>query len=383
MSFELIITLDYELPAGGEGDVRRQMIAPTAALLDLCEAHRARLTIMAEMGELWAFEDLANAAYGRALGYEPAHLVRGQLAGAVMRGHDVQLHLHPQWIGGRWAGGHWSLDYTHYRLTDFGLDEAARLLRRGKEDLEALLRPHHPGYACVGFRAGHWSTHPSDLYLAALAKAGLRSDASVFKWGFAESAAARFDYRAAFSNIRPWHAEPGDINRPAPNGRGLLVVPIATELRWPLALLTPSRLRLAGEILRESRRIAASAAGQSRNEQPTRGGPGLFRKLTHRRPVKLDFCKLGAGQMLAMVERLMEQEEPDQTAQDGPPIPLMMIGHSKQAAPAKALGRFLDQAVGRFGERLRFSTYRQFVERYTAAEAAGPESGGRGDLFDD
>jgi len=44
--------------------------------------------------------------------------VEEQLTAAVDRGHDVQLHFHPQWINGRYEANKWELDFTEYSMAD-------------------------------------------------------------------------------------------------------------------------------------------------------------------------------------------------------------------------------------------------------------------------
>jgi hypothetical protein len=364
--FHIIITLDYELPSGGQGDVRRHMVEPTNILFEVCEKLGAKLTIMVEMGELWAFEKAENAGFKERLRYEPAIEIKEQLVGAIMRGHDVQFHLHPQWINARWSGTCWDLDYAHYHLTDFDDTEAVKLLQAGKKDLEVLLRPHRSDYECVGFRAGHWNTQPSEKYLRILHDAGLKSDTSVFKWGYANTSVVTFDYRDAYSNTQAWYAQDDDINQCA-SGKGILEVPIATELTRSFKMLTPKRLWLARNYLREDGRISA---GIHEAKKKGANSPGPISKLQHifdRHPKKLDFCKLTGRQMSRMIKNLMSENRNQQNAL---PVPLVMIGHSKQVGTAKALSRFLRISSEQFGSTIRFSTYCEFIQAYMSANNA-------------
>jgi hypothetical protein len=360
--FLIIISLDYELPVGRD-DVRRHMIEPTSKLLDACENHGATLTIMVEIGELWAFENPDNAGFSKYLGYDPASEIRSQIIEAIRLGHDVQLHLHPQWINARWNATCWDLDYAHYQLTDFNDEQMLNMLRQGKEDLETLLRPHSQDYECLGFRAGHWNTNPSDRYLSALSAAGLKSDTSVFKWGYANNDAVTFDYRNAYSNVHAWYAEEDDINQPS-SERRILEVPIATELTRFMNMLTPKRIWLARKYLREDREILA-AVREAKGRQAKSGGfIHKFQHLFSWHPKKLDFCKLTAREMLSMIENLMKQCE----NQHSPlPIPLVMIGHSKQVGAEKNLNKFLGIVNKKFGNKVQFSTYREFIRTYEAA----------------
>ena len=359
--FHLVITCDYELPAGGRGDVLRHMIAPTAKLLEVCERHAAKLTIMVEMGELWAFAKPENAQFKEHLGYDPVSVIKQQLTEAVQRGHDVQLHLHPQWIHARWQSSRWILDYAHYQLSHFQHNEMVALLRQGKDDLETLLRPYCGDYKCVGFRAGHWNTQPSHEYLTALRDAGLRSDTSVFKWGHRVDGGVTFDYRNAFSNLLAWYVREDDINQPT-SDLTILEVPIATQSVKYFRMLTLRRLWLSLRFLREDREISAAiykvTTARTRPPRLT----SKLRQFVRQYPRKLDFCKLTAREMQSSIENLIHQ------CRDYPrrlPIPVVMIGHSKDSRKADELGVVLNVVARQFAGDLLFSSYQGFVETYS------------------
>ena len=90
----MILTLDYEIFGNGAGDVRRDVIEPTNRILDICDRHDARLTIMFEVAEYWAFQQYDRQLQEH-LGYSPCSQMKAQVLDAIRRGHDVQLHLHP------------------------------------------------------------------------------------------------------------------------------------------------------------------------------------------------------------------------------------------------------------------------------------------------
>jgi hypothetical protein len=369
MAFELIITVDYELPADGLGDVRQHMVSPTEALMATCEAYGAKLTIMLEIGELWAFEDPRNSAFSRSIGYDPVEEIREQLEDAVRRGHDVQLHLHPHWLSATWVERRWNLDYQKYFLTSLDDDEMLSVVKRGKSDLESILRPIDPHYECIGFRAGHWATAPSKRYLSMLKKAGLKSDTSVFKWGCNSPS---YDYRQAFSNIEAWYTDEIDINSASEQG-SILEVPIATELSGFLGMLTPKRLRLFRRLyLGEDRRIqrALNVAGFKCGSQGAARSTLVIHQLIRffgKHPKKLDYCKLTSTEMLSMLKRFVSASQELNTSL---PIPLVLIGHSKQGH-SKDLRLFLEGLRRKIPEEIRFATYRTFVRRYETVVGCG------------
>ena len=93
------------LRADGSTGYRR--LPPHERALEAADRCGARITLMAEMGEfLWLRE------------HEPdlARRMEQQWAEALAGGHDVQLHLHPNWLpelGARRIGEHWVWDWSH------------------------------------------------------------------------------------------------------------------------------------------------------------------------------------------------------------------------------------------------------------------------------
>ena len=77
------------------------IVKPTTDLLEICEKYDARYTIFAEICEYWAFKEYSQALTAD-LGYTPHREIEHQLTLAIQKGHDVQLHLHPQWIGAKY-----------------------------------------------------------------------------------------------------------------------------------------------------------------------------------------------------------------------------------------------------------------------------------------
>ena len=117
-------------------------------IMDCCEARGLRTTFFLSTLE--------------ALHHGEDH-VRRMAATVLDRGHDAQLHLHPNW----WRG-----DFARKRLTDYSLDEQRTVLA---EAVAAYRRAC--GTEPLAHRAGGlWLNHDT---LRALAEAGIPLDASV------------------------------------------------------------------------------------------------------------------------------------------------------------------------------------------------------------
>ena len=75
----------------------------------LCEKYGAPLTVFFEVEEYLAFEKFRDALWQQ-LGYDPAALIRQQIIALAKAGHDIQLHLHPQWY--RRGLQRWQMDFA-------------------------------------------------------------------------------------------------------------------------------------------------------------------------------------------------------------------------------------------------------------------------------
>ena len=87
----------------------------------------------------------------------------------VARGHDVQLHLHSEWL--ELAGGANPLGTTGGNLRDFGFEQQCTLIDYARSVLMAAGAP-----APVAFRAGNYGAN--DDTLRALAELGIAYDTS-------------------------------------------------------------------------------------------------------------------------------------------------------------------------------------------------------------
>src|SRR5438270_13532009 len=100
---------------------------------------------------------------------------------AVARGHDVQLHLHPNWLpemeptvkDGRWQ---WDMERT--RASDYPGD-LAEAIGRCKTALEEAIGPISPDYEVVAYRAGTYEAQPFDRLYDALLANDIWCDSSV------------------------------------------------------------------------------------------------------------------------------------------------------------------------------------------------------------
>ncbi len=320
----VVLTLDYEIFGNGAGDVRRDVIEPTNRILDICDKYGAKLTIMFEVGEYWAFQQY-DSQLRKDLGYSPCNQMKGQVLDAIKRGHDVQLHLHPQWIGAKYDKGRWELNNLCWRLADLpgGLgtreqnNSITGVLYRGKQSLEKMLTTIKADYECVCFRAGGFYAQPSKNIIAAMKKVGIRSDSSVVK-GYKSTEPFEVDYSQVDVDKDCWWTTSTEFTMAGEPGENVLELPVSSKLEpyWKNFKFTKLRATL------KRRAIENASSGKQGIKTDISSVPKLktvLRKLFKKHANTFDFCKLSYKDMLDRIRKYDQFSE--QT--------VVLIGHSK------------------------------------------------------
>ena len=221
---DVVLTVDYEtwqpLPQGKRLDWRETVLLPAQALMDAAQRHGAPLTFFVEMGEILYLRE-----------HEPATAaaLEEQIRQARLRGHDVQLHLHPEWLpesspvlDAPGEAPWWDPERSRIHQLP---ESPVAVLGRLKEELEAIVKPVDPVYRVKVFRAGKYRVQPHAEIFQALQSLGIAADSSVWHGGW--SFEHRFDFRNACSTMTPYFPSASDINLPAPPAEeGIMEFPI-------------------------------------------------------------------------------------------------------------------------------------------------------------
>lgn len=346
-----IFTLDYEIHGNGTGNPYILMVEPTDRLLQQFDTYGAKLTIMADIGEILKFKQFAEEQGCDDYNYEA---IARQLRDAIRRGHDVQLHIHSSYFNAYYENGHWLQDWSEYDFARLNWDRMNEMVRRGKDFLETLLRPVDPNYRCNVFRAANWSVCPSKNVIKALLNNGITIDTSVFKYGRREGR-VNFDYTAAFSPLVPWLADENDICNRSDTGE-LWEFPIYSEKRWVGAFLTPQRIYRA-YLSRLHKFADSSSSGQTVSRIPSRRSHyARWHWLTLKHAWKADFNQCSGQQLIRAIERAEAEHVIDNTE-----LPFILIGHSKLFSTFNewSLRPFLSH-IAKHSERFSFGKFVDF-----------------------
>ncbi|ABK43666.1 hypothetical protein Mmc1_1155 [Magnetococcus marinus MC-1] len=229
MSIALFLSADYELYFSRnllpEHEV---LVGPTQALLQACEAVAAPLTLFCDVAMLHTYRQWGEEAFVQG--------VEAQLRGAVQRGHDVQLHLHPHWFRTqRGVDGRLHFAPKDYLLGRYESDASQRfasilaMISQGKAYLESLLKPVNAHYECLAFRGGGYGLQPhSEEILGALQRCGLVVDSSVVPGYRLHTQVHQVDFTKLVGRSNQWYGAALGLSAPCGAGQGLFEVPIGS-----------------------------------------------------------------------------------------------------------------------------------------------------------
>lgn len=319
----LIITVDYEGDGSGFVSLEEAVLAPTKRLLTVANRHGFPVTLFVDVSEFRFLECLPDA---EALGVDR---VRAQLAEALEAGHDVQLHLHPQWDEAqRLHRNSFQVRMSRWRIANLASSEIETQIADGRTWLSALATSVRPDWECLAFRAGAWGIQPSAPVLRALHQHGIRIDSTVAPGRRSRSRHGHFDFRGA--PVTGWWRVKEDVLSADPSGP-VLEIPILTGS-------VSARTRLSWK-LRQDHALPGYRPPRTKIglRETLAGLPGL-------RTASLDPSNLDAPRMIRLTQDWRATRLPTQA-----PLPLVLITHNKSFGPPaeRALDEFLAWAAMR------------------------------------
>jgi len=361
MSFPRIrclVSYDYEPFHGrNHGGFDNVLFGPTEELFRLGDELDVRTTWFPDICSVWW-----HRRHGRT-GY--ADRFEEQMRRALLRGDDVQLHVHPHWLDTDLRDGHWQPPADRIYFHEIGFDDEEHgpmaILRRGVAWLEELLRPVDPEYRCIAYRAAALALQPEEQHhLQAILDAGLPIDSSVMKGVHTVTDTYRVDYRKVPAEPNWYMAPESGVGVAA--RKGVWEVPVGT---FRIGLVARARF-----LLRRARAVGQRrGTGMSRHETQTRLGNVWHLLLQNLRylsdpwlTLSCDTKGFDAAMLLGgLRDHVARHEGFEQAA-------VSLIGHPKlMFEPQQALLRdFVKGARREWGEEIEFTTFRQLASELPA-----------------
>ena len=374
MKLGLVITNDWEVFGDGSGDYFELQHKPLEALLKVIEDHGAKLTVMAEVGQQWAHQSIAEQEpWSR----EVAASWESMLKDTVRRQFDVQLHLHPQWLNAKYTDKRWQLSLNQWSVGGLAPSPLEAVLRSAKHYLDNLLQPVCPGYECLAFRAGSYCIEPSQHVIKALLDTGFICDSSVTKGLYNP---LFFDYRDAFSHFMPWFTSSEDVKYRCDSASGLLEMPICSYATFDSPILrklvSPQLfywLFLGVRIDRDDRNWLAKQSQGMLQKYPPGKRPFLMEKmksvrwilsnLLSKTAIQLDYDFLPPKVFVKFLRAILEKCQT--VGLDGITIPIVASGHTKNAHSPENIVRILQAVQTTLPGRVVYCTLREAIQSWT------------------
>lgn len=357
---KLLLTVDYEIFGNGSGDVREHIIAPTERMARICEKIGAPLTIFFEVEEYLAFQRERGRLSSR-LGYDPAEEIRTQIIDLARRGHDMQLHLHPDWAGARLGDDGWILRPECKTVDSLfqTREETSDYIAERKAVIDRLLEQAGVSQRVTAYRAGGFCAQPGDKLLWALARNGFVLDSSLVKGMTRRDRHVAYDFRGAPKGKRHWRIR-DDVAREEASGP-LFEVPIHSRMGRRIQQLTLKRL-----LAKFSRHVPKNKQREMLEQLNVGRSPAsIARFLLQPFPIKLDFHNMSAGQMVRWIRSAAPAPEGEIDA-------LVLIGHSKEHRTDADLDGLV-AAVGR-DPRMRIVSMDELSRDLRQLQSAAPAS---------
>lgn len=181
----IYITLDYELFLGNDtGTIDHCLIRPMNELCIVAKKYNISFTIFVDAAYLYCMKRF-NKNQQIKKDYD---IVCANINHLKDAGHDIQLHIHPQWFYAYWDNG-WKLPQSFYKLADLPESEVSGLFKTSKELLEEIIQDE-----VIAFRAGGFSAQPTSLLKKLFIENNIKIDSSVYSKSFYNSDYQSYDY---------------------------------------------------------------------------------------------------------------------------------------------------------------------------------------------
>jgi hypothetical protein len=359
----LALTHDWELRGDGSGDIEEIQFAPLRKLLQIYAKVGAPTTILPDVMQQMAFrrrEDKHRDLKRLADSWDE------HARDAFRQGHDIQLHLHPQWRNAVYANGVWQLN-GDWSILNYDRDTAYAMLAEGKEYLESLLRPIDAAYQCIAFRAGALAAAPSAHLFKSLASLGMQVDVSIAGGLFANDNRLQLDYRDCEETFLPFYPVIEDARRVSDQREPIVCVPL-NHFYGSRRTVTLQNVSLVWrEVRKRSTANRHNDSSLSAHTQPTSSRYKLaFEKLIipalKRKHFVSDTGRLNYPLMREMLASIRQRAQASGLAQ----VPVVLTNHPKDIRDLVGIERFVEEASQ--AEDIKFITLSELAGKLRSGD---------------
>ena len=343
MKIQIALTDDWELRGNGSGDIEQIQFRALRELVNLYDSHGIKSTFNAEVMQQLTFRKLQDS-YPQ---LKPlADAWDEHVRFAFSRGHDIQLHIHPQWSRVAFQNNRWVLS-GDWSLLNYEPEASYAMLSASKSYLEQLLTPLAPNYRCVSFRSGSSAIAPSAFLLGQLAQLGLVFDMSIIQGLRVNTRNLQLDYTGCEEGFLPFYPQITDARKMSNKIEPIVCVPI-----FSFAL---SRRRCLAEVLTkvQATTLSRKAGDQNsdsyasqewdevgRSSLPARMYDKVIEPCLKGKHIVADIGRLDFRSLRNMLNAIREAAHKSKQSE----VWVILTNHSKYISDFSHIDRFLGEA---------------------------------------
>lgn len=345
----LALVDDWELSGNGSGDIRQLQFEPMRRLVNIYNRLGIRGSFNAEVMQQITFRRFQNEQSElRVLADEWENVVRE----TFRQGHDIQLHIHPQWQNAQYQDGRWILT-SDWSILNYSRETALEMLQGGKDYLENLLKDIDPNYRCVSFRSGAWCIAPSPHMLNVLVDIGIVFDMSIVAGVKYDTRNIKLDYTQCEEAFLPYYPVMTDARKISDTVEPIICVPTNCFYASRRQVLRGHLDKIVGKVKNTiSRPAPVSHNGRSVEAY---GGEwaqidGSLAKRIYRKGIVpyikgkhtiSDLAQLDYALMMEMLDSIRKRSRASGLTE----VPVVLENHTKDLHNFSDLERFLERAV--------------------------------------
>jgi len=367
----LALTDDWELRGDGSGDIAQIQFRALRELLGIFQNYRARTTFNVELMQQLTFRKLQHKH--PELGHW-ADAWDDHVRDAFRDGHDIQLHVHPQWSRAEYVAGKWKLS-GDWSLPNYPEASTYAMLADGKDYIENLLRSIDASYRCVSFRSGSSSVAPAQFILSILAKLGIVFDMSIIGGFQVHTRNLQIDYSNCEESVVPFYPQMNDARKVSNKREPIVCVPIFS---FTLSRRWASRQTLAKISNRAFRTFKGASNSNEQSEDYTSQNwsevgrssllaraykKGLKPSLTGKQ-MTADLALFDYAGLKEMLGAIRKRARASGLSE----LPIILTNHSKDIKDFSHIARFVKDIAE--AEDMRFATLTDIANKLNSGEFA-------------
>jgi len=351
----LLLTFDYELYGDGSGNVFQSIIEPTNNFLSICSKYNIKATFFFEVVEYWKLKE--EFEKGNKMNYDtnPAIAIENQIKKAFSEGHDIQLHIHPQWLTAKYKNNKWIVDERKYRLSEVPLVKDKEfdmnledLILKGKNTIENILKPLDKNYSCNVLRAGGFNIYPSQNVIEVLKRFNFIADSSVYPGGYANNQTSFFDYKNINNKVPYWYCDNRVVEKSTPGKSKIIEFPVFADYIKQYKKYNLNRIKIALKNINTN-------IDKIKNKVSSKSFSDKIRYLFQIEALTWDFCLFSYKKMKSFLKTAKKIE----SMTDDVFHPFVLIGHSKEFLYPKNFEKFIKYTIN----DVEYLTINQAIEK--------------------